>query len=46
MTDELITSLVVQDSPQRSVDVLMEKALAHGAADNVTLIVVQVSEAS
>lgn len=45
MTDELITSLVVQDSPQRSVDVLMEKALAHGAADNVTLIVVQVSEA-
>ena len=45
MTDELIVNNVVQETPQQSIDILMEKALAHGAADNVTLIVVKVSEA-
>ncbi len=40
-----MASLLVQDTLEKSVEVLMEKALAHGAADNVSLIVVKVSEA-
>ncbi len=41
-----MASLIVQDTLENSVAMLMEKALMHGAADNVSLIVVKVSEAS
>lgn len=41
-----IAALVVQDTLEKSVEVLMQKALAIGAADNVSLIVVKVTEAS
>lgn len=45
VSEEVMASLLVQDTLEKSVEVLMEKALAHGAADNVSLIVVKVSEA-
>jgi serine/threonine protein phosphatase PrpC len=46
ISEDAIASLVVQDTLEKSVEVLMGKALAVGAADNVSLIVVKVSEAS
>ncbi|RZU47600.1 protein phosphatase [Fluviicoccus keumensis] len=46
VSEDVMSSLIVQDTLEASVAKLMEKALAHGAADNVSLIVVKVSEAS
>lgn len=45
VTEEVITAHLVQETPEESVKVLMEKALANGALDNVTLIVIKVNEA-
>lgn len=44
LTDDMIAKHLVQETPEQSVRILMEKALAKGALDNVTLIVVRVSE--
>ncbi|HEX5278122.1 MAG TPA: protein phosphatase 2C domain-containing protein [Fluviicoccus sp.] len=46
VSEDVMASLIVQDTLEKSVAMLMEKALMHGAADNVSLIVVKVSEAS
>jgi protein phosphatase len=46
VSEDVMASLIVQDTLEKSVAMLMEKALVHGAADNVSLIVVKVSEAS
>lgn len=46
VSEDVMSSLIVQDTLEASVAKLMEKALVHGAADNVSLIVVKVSEAS
>jgi len=46
VSEDVMASLIVQDTLEKSVGMLMEKALVHGAADNVSLIVVKVSEAS
>ena len=45
VSESVMASLIVQDTLEKSVELLMEKALAHGAADNVSLIVIKVSEA-
>jgi protein phosphatase len=45
ISEEVIAAHIVQATPTESVRVLMEKALAHGALDNVTLIIVKVGEA-
>jgi serine/threonine protein phosphatase PrpC len=44
ISEEVIAAHIVQATPVESVRVLMEKALAPGALDNVTLIIVQVGE--
>ena len=45
LTEETIASHLIQESPEKSVQILMEKALAKGALDNVTLIVIKINEA-
>jgi serine/threonine protein phosphatase PrpC len=40
LSEELIAAHLIQATPEESVRILMEKALAPGALDNVTLIVV------
>jgi len=45
ITEDMIAQHLVQETPEQSIRILMEKALAKGALDNVTLIVVKVSEA-
>jgi serine/threonine protein phosphatase PrpC len=42
LSEDVIAAHLVQATPKESVDVLMEKALARGALDNVTLIIVKV----
>lgn len=44
LTEDMIAKHLVQETPEQSIRILMEKALAKGALDNVTLIVVRVSE--
>ncbi|PTQ89069.1 PP2C family protein-serine/threonine phosphatase [Agitococcus lubricus] len=45
VSEDVMTSLIVQETPEESVRILMEKALAHGALDNVSLIIIKVTEA-
>lgn len=42
LSEELIATHLVQQTPEQSIGILMEKALAQGALDNVTLIVIKV----
>jgi serine/threonine protein phosphatase PrpC len=44
LSEELIAANLVQSTPEESVRILMEKSLANGALDNVTLIVIHVGE--
>jgi len=45
LSEDVIAAHLVQATPKESIDILMEKALAHGALDNVTLIIIKVGEA-
>jgi len=45
LPEEIIAANLIQENPEKSVQILMEKALAKGALDNVTLIVIRVNEA-
>jgi protein phosphatase len=45
LSDDVITAHLVQETPEESVRILMEKALATGALDNVSLIIIKVVEA-
>jgi serine/threonine protein phosphatase PrpC len=45
LLEEIIAANLIQETPEKSVQILMEKALAKGALDNVTLIVIRVNEA-
>ncbi len=45
LSDDVIMTHLVQDTPEESVRILMEKALATGALDNVSLIIIKVVEA-
>lgn len=44
LSEELIAANLVHSTPEESVRILMEKSLANGALDNVTLIVINVGE--
>lgn len=44
LNESVIATHLVQKTPQESVAILMEKALANGAQDNVTLIIIKVEE--
>lgn len=45
LSEDVIAAFLVQPTPDDSVRILMEKALAHGAQDNVSLIIIKVVEA-
>ena len=44
LNEDVIAAHLVEKTPQESVAILMEKALANGALDNVTLIIIKVEE--
>lgn len=44
LSEELIAENLIHATPEESVRILMEKSLANGALDNVTLIVIHVRE--
>ncbi len=44
LSEELIAENLIHATPEESVRILMEKSLANGALDNVTLIVIHVGE--
>jgi serine/threonine protein phosphatase PrpC len=44
LSEELIAANLIHATPEESVRILMEKSLANGALDNVTLIVIHVGE--
>lgn len=44
LNEDVIAAHLVQETPEESVRILMEKSLANGALDNVTLIIIKVGE--
>lgn len=44
VSEDVVAAVLPQESPDQAIAILMEKALAHGASDNVSLIVIRVRE--